>query len=92
MSTQNGQKPCPHCTADHATKDESKNNPPLTTAQKELLEYCHALEAPDLVKALKLLHDIAIYDSHVFIGQEEKDALFSVKGLWECIEGIRVES
>ncbi len=88
MLNEKSNEPCPLCGVDLAAKKESKNTPLLTPAQQELLEYCHALEAPDLVKALKLLHDITIYDSHVFICQKEKDALFSVKGLWECLEGI----
>ncbi|MEX0314636.1 MAG: hypothetical protein AB3N18_10690 [Allomuricauda sp.] len=88
MLNEKSNKPCPLSGVDLASENESKNNPPLTDAQRELLEYCHALDAPDLVKALKLLHDIAIYDSYVYIGQEEKNALYSVKGLWECLEGI----
>ncbi|WP_067034137.1 hypothetical protein [Allomuricauda sp. CP2A] len=90
MSTQDGQKNCPHCQAGSA--DAAPSAPQisqlLTPAQVQLLEYAHYLDAPDLVNSLKLLHDITIYHSHEPLDEAEKDALFTVKGLWECIERI----
>ena len=88
MLNEKSQKPCPHCTADLATKDESKTTHLLTPAQKELLNFANAVDAPDLVKALKLVHNMALYHSDGLIDDPEKVALYWVKGLWECIEEI----
>jgi len=63
----------------------------LTQAQIQLLDYADALDGPDLVKSLKLLHNIAVYHSSEPLDEAEKDALFNVKGLWECIERIVFE-
>lgn len=75
------------------TEDEVKITPKiskmLSPAQVQLLDYTHYLDAPDLVKALKLVHDVTIYHSHELLDEAEKDALFSVKGLWECIAQIK---
>lgn len=92
MSTQDGQKNCSCCTQGGA-EDEVKITPKiskmLSPAQVQLLDYTHYLDAPDLVNALKLVHDVTIYHSHELLDEAEKDALFSVKGLWECIERIK---
>ena len=87
MSTQDGQKSCPHCSSANA-QSVPKISQMLSPAQIQLLDYADALDGPDLVQSLKLLHDIAVYHSTEPIDEEEKDALFSVKGLWECIEWI----
>ncbi|WP_437395379.1 hypothetical protein [Flagellimonas lutimaris] len=60
----------------------------LSPAQVQLLHYADALDGPHLVKSLKLLHNIAVYHSTEPIDEEEKDALYLIKGLWECVEGI----
>ncbi|RDY61494.1 hypothetical protein DX873_04850 [Flagellimonas nanhaiensis] len=60
----------------------------LTPAQVELLQFANYLDGPDLVNALKLLHDVVIYHSEIPLDEEEKTALYSVKGLWECIQAI----
>ena len=81
------EKSCPHCSNPNA---QCATQPPqmLTPAQLELLDYADALDGPDVVKSLKLLHDVVIYHSYEPIDEEEKNALFHLKGLWECIERI----
>ncbi|MFC4220183.1 hypothetical protein [Flagellimonas marina] len=90
MSAQDGQKNSPHC--QQGSTDAALSAPKITRelspAQEQLLEYTDYLDGPDLVKCLKLLHDITIYHSHEPLDEAEKDALFTVKGLWECIERI----
>ena len=87
MSTQDGQKSCPHCSNPNA-QSATQPTQMLTPAQLELLDYADALDGPDVVKSLKLLHDVVIYHSYEPIDEEEKNALFHLKGLWECIERI----
>ncbi|MBA4743994.1 MAG: hypothetical protein H2058_01940 [Muricauda sp.] len=86
-----GQNQCPHCKKDF-TEDKAQSAPKisrmLTPEQVELLEFADHLDGPDLVKSLKLVHDVALYHSHGPINEAEKDALFNLKVLWECIEGI----
>ena len=91
MRNGESQNQCPHCKQEIATdKAQSalKISRELNPAQVQLLEYAHYLDVPDLVTSLKLLHDITIYHSHEPLDEAEKDALFTVKGLWECIEKI----
>jgi hypothetical protein len=92
MRTDENQTNCPHCDQ-NMSGDEVKITPKisklLSPAQVQLLDYTQYLDAPELVKALKLVHDVTIYHSHELLDEAEKDALFSVKGLWECIERIK---
>lgn len=86
-----GQKLCPHCHVDQSKEVEvlvHKTSRMLSSAQIKLLEYADHLDGPDRVKHLKLLHDVALYHSHGSIDEDEKNALFSAKCLWECIEKI----
>ena len=86
-----GQNQCLHCKA-ALTAEEAQSAPKisqmLTPAQVELIQFANYLDGPDLVNALKLLHDVVIYHSEIPLDEEEKTALFSVKGLWECIQAI----
>jgi len=87
MSTQDGQECCPHGSNADA-QSVPKIPHMLSPAQVQLLDYTDALDGPHLVKSLKLLHDIAVYHSTEPIDEEEKDALYLIKGLWECIERV----
>ncbi|AEM72202.1 hypothetical protein Murru_3182 [Allomuricauda ruestringensis DSM 13258] len=87
MSTQDGQKNCPHC-GNENSQSAPKISRMLTPEQVELLEFADHLDGPDLVKSLKLVHDVVLYHSHEPIDEAEKDALFNLKGLWECIDRI----
>jgi hypothetical protein len=82
-----GQKNCSHGSNADA-QSAPKISHMLSPAQIQLLDYADALDGPDLVKSLKLLHDIAVYHSTEPIDEEEKDALYLIKGLWECIERV----
>ena len=88
MRNGEGQECCPQ-----SSKADAQSTPKisqmLTPAQIKLLEFANYLDAPDMVESLKLLHDITIYHSSEPIDEAEKDALFSIKGLWECIERIK---
>lgn len=91
MSTQDGQKNFPCCTqggAEVEVKIAPKFFKLLSPAQVQLLEYTHYLDAPELVKALKLVHDTTLYHTHEPLDEAEKDALFNIKGLWEFLEQI----
>lgn len=91
MRDTEGQAYCPHCKGG-GTEDTAPCAPThvtlLSPAQLKLLEYTHYLDAPELVKALKLVHDTTLYHTHEPLDEAEKDALFNIKGLWECLEQI----
>ena len=87
MSTQDGQKSCPNCGNANA-QSVPKISQMLSPAQTQLLDYTDALDGPDLVQSLKLLHNIAVYHSSEPLDEAEKDALYSIKVLWEYIERI----
>jgi len=86
-NTEGQEKNCPH--GSNADAQSAPKIPQmLSPAQVQLLHYADALDGPHLVKSLKLLHDIAVYHSTEPIDEEEKDALYLIKGLWECVEVI----
>ena len=87
MRNTEGQENCPKGSSANA-KSVPKIPHMLSPAQVQLLDYADALDGPHLVKSLKLLHDIAVYHSTEPIDEEEKDALYLIKGLWECIERV----
>ncbi len=82
-----GQESCPQGSSANA-QSAPKIPHMLSLGQVQLLDYADALDGPHLVKSLKLLHDIAVYHSTEPIDEEEKDALYLIKGLWECIERV----
>jgi len=81
------EKSCPNCGNANA-QSVPKIPQMLCPAQIQLLGYADALDGPDLVQSLKLLHNIAVYHSSEPLDEAEKDALYSIKVLWECIERI----
>jgi hypothetical protein len=89
MRTSNGPNVCPKCNSVNIandTRNVSKTSKLLTAGEVELLEFFVYLNRPDLVKSLKLIHDLAIYHSDVAFDTEEKTALYDVRVLWEKIE------
>jgi hypothetical protein len=89
MRNRKSQNVCPKCnlvsTANDA-RNVSKTSKLLTSAEVEFLEFFGYLDRPDLVKSLKLIHDLAIYHSNVAFDTEEKTALYDVRILWEKVE------
>ncbi|MEX0315859.1 MAG: hypothetical protein AB3N18_16895 [Allomuricauda sp.] len=73
---------CLECKESMAKDDVSK----LSPGQLKLLQYVDALDGRDRVKALKWVHDIAIYESNEPLFRAEKEALYQVKVLWQLIE------
>ncbi len=87
MSKEKSHKRCPYCNVDIALRNQKH----LSPAQRELLSFTDALDGPDLVQSLKLVHNMALYDSHGIIDGPEKNALYATKCLWERIEAIAQE-
>jgi hypothetical protein len=88
MRNTNGVNVCPKCKSVNITNDTrnvSNTSKLLTPPEIELLEFVGYLERPDLVKSLKLIHDLAIYHSDVAFDTKEKTALHDVRVLWEKI-------
>ncbi|WP_136468294.1 hypothetical protein [Flagellimonas onchidii] len=85
MRNTEGSKQCPHCNAPMATSD-TRHVSKLTPAQLKLLRYVDDLDGPDRVKALKWVHDVALYESKEPLFEVEKEALYQIKVLWQLIE------
>ncbi|WP_435625797.1 hypothetical protein [Flagellimonas sp.] len=95
MSKTKSHKRCSNHNVDIPSKDSEKSSKislPISPAQRELLEFADTLDGPDLVQSLKLVHDMALYDSYGLIDGPEKNALYATKCLWERIEAIVKES
>ncbi|MGW9684467.1 hypothetical protein [Flagellimonas sp. 2504JD1-5] len=76
---------CPKCNSLMTTSD-TRHVSKLTPAKLKLLQYVDALDGPDRIKALKWVHDIALYESKEPLFDAEKEALYQVKVLWQLIE------
>ncbi|WP_422859992.1 hypothetical protein ACOKFD_03525 [Flagellimonas sp. S174] len=94
MSKTKSHKRCKELGVDISSKDSeklSKTSLSISPKQRELLAFTDALDGPDLVQSLKLVHDMALYDSYCLIDGPEKNALYATKCLWERIEAIAKE-
>ena len=92
MSKTKSHKRCSNNGVDIPSKESVKISISISLAQRELLEFTDALDGPDLVQSLKLVHDMALYDSYGLIDGQEKNALYATKCLWERIEAIVQDS
>ncbi|MEM9075958.1 MAG: hypothetical protein AAGC43_02920 [Bacteroidota bacterium] len=88
MSKSKSHKRCSNNGVDIPSKESAKISMSISSAQRELLEFTDALDGRDLVQSLKLVHDMALYDSYGLIDGPEKNALYATKCLWERIEEI----
>ncbi|MEO0902067.1 MAG: hypothetical protein AAFY00_08580 [Bacteroidota bacterium] len=95
MSKTKSHKRCSNNSVDIPLKESEKSikiSMSISPAQRELLKFTDALDGPDLVQSLKLVHDMALYDSYCLIDGPEKNALYTTKCLWERIEAIVEDS
>ena len=92
MSKTESHKRCSNYGVDIPSKESAKISMSISSTQRELLEFADALDGPDLVHSLKLVHDMALYDSYGLNDGPEKNALYATKCLWERIEAIVQDS
>ncbi|UII32282.1 hypothetical protein LVD17_00325 [Fulvivirga ulvae] len=61
---------------------------PLTPAEQEFISCIKFLGIDELIFSLKMTHNLALYHTDLSIDQEEKNALFNLKVLWEELEKL----
>ena len=71
--------------------DESKRLNLVNVPEKEFVEHIKFHGINELIDALKMIHDLALYHTDLCFDTEEKTALFNLKILWEGLEKIEKE-
>ncbi|GAA0894126.1 hypothetical protein GCM10009122_38060 [Fulvivirga kasyanovii] len=61
---------------------------PLTPTEQEFISCIKFLGIDELIFSLKMTHNLALYHTDLSIDQEEKNALFNLKVLWEELEKL----
>ena len=93
MQTSNGQGvEQNHSVNTQGTRKVSKTKVLLTSAQAEFMDLVLSHGTSELVRSLKMIHDLALYHSDVPFDDLEKVALFDIKLLWEGLEEISREA
>ena len=87
MRIPNGQCDC----QDKYPASESVDTRHVSNVQSEFLRFVQFQGIQELVNSLKLVHDQALYHSHLMINEDEREALFHVKILWEEMERLEKE-
>ena len=64
------------------------DHPPLTEAQKELLEFINHQDAKSISKSLNNVFKMALFDSENTVNSRHKDDLFIVDKLKILVENI----
>ncbi|MBL6447921.1 hypothetical protein JMN32_16515 [Fulvivirga sp. 29W222] len=60
----------------------------LTPAEHEFISCIKLLGVDELIFSLKMIHNLALYHTELVIDQEEKNALFNLKVLWEELQKL----
>ena len=91
MLNSDGQSPCNcKCKANEnqsKISEETIDSGDWTRPQIELLKLIYFHGAQDLAKSLRLVHDLALYQSEVPLDRIEKDSLYDVISLSKALEG-----
>ena len=82
MSTQIGQSVCLNCNSVSTAVDTQH----VSKSQLEFLDYLNLHGLVQLSEFLRLIHDLALYQTDVSFNEDEKSALFDLKILWEGFE------
>ncbi|MBL6447920.1 hypothetical protein JMN32_16510 [Fulvivirga sp. 29W222] len=60
----------------------------LIPAEQEFISCIKLLGVDELIFSLKMIHNLALYHTELVIDQEEKNALFNLKILWEELQKL----
>ena len=66
----------------------STNQEQPTEKQVDFLNALITIGISNLSSSLKLIHDLALYESETTLNRKEKTALFHLKFLWESINNL----
>ena len=92
MRNSNGQNPKPEPNKDLNLPPRIKMiSKPLYPSQLKFIEFIMLHDLKELIRSMKLIHDLALYHSNVPIKDEEKTALYSLKNISAFIEEIEAE-
>lgn len=93
MRTSDGQNPCDcKCKASEnqfPITEETIDSGDWTQPQIELLRLIYFHGAKHMAKSLRIVHDIALYQSEVPVDREEKDSLYDVIALSKSLKRIK---
>ena len=84
MSTQNGQNATG--SADPVKTLDTPQASNFTKPQSDFLDYLITHGVGQLSKSLRLVHDLALYESDMPLDENEKAALLDLKVLWQEFE------
>ncbi|MCE7994929.1 MAG: hypothetical protein HEP71_23330 [Roseivirga sp.] len=94
MRTSDGQSPCDcKCKASEnqsPISEETIDSGDWTQPQIELLKLIYFHGPQEMAKSIRVIHDLALYQSEEPLDRLEKDSLYDLKSLAEALE--RVES
>lgn len=85
MPTQNGQSISPEGTPAKASAD-ARNASQFSKFQSKFLEDLLSQGVEHVAVSLRLIHELALYHSDIPLDQQEKEALYDMKLLWEGLE------
>lgn len=63
----------------------------LTPAQKELINFCSHLDAPDLVKSINATLNLALFNDGGDLDKDDRAHVYRTKILLEKIEAVQAE-
>lgn len=69
-------------------KSECIKPQPLISLEVKCIENLKSLGIEDLIHALKMIHDLALYHTDFCLDTTEKNALYSLKALWSELETL----
>ncbi len=92
MRNPDGQNDCCSCNCSQKVygSNEPKVSKVIQYSEREFLDFIRFYGIDDFVQSLKLIHDFALYHTQLSFDTDEKNALFSLKVLWERMEKMKI--
>ena len=92
MRNSNGQEICLNSNFSqkdsHSSLKKAEFIKSLNPLEVKCIENLKSLGIEDLIHALKMIHDLALYHTDFCLDTTEKNALYSLKALWSELETL----